>query len=398
MVTMQSEMRPSAAGAGRPAPADGASHPQDTPSLPPVTVGVEEEYLVVDPVSRELSAEAGKVVEEAAAELGDRVTTELTAYQIEVRTRPHRTLAGLAEDVRSLRASVARAAARLGLRIISSGSPVLGQQTPPPITSGPRYAQSVSTFRALDDEQSVCACHVHVGVPDLTVALDISNHLRPWLPTLTALSANSPFWQARDTGYASWRMVTWWRWPIAGPPPFFESPRHFEDLVDSLVATGSIMDRGGLYWEIRPSHHVPTVEVRVADAASTVHDTVLLAGVVKGLALGALEAASEGMPAPRPQQEMLRAASWRAARDGLAGEAVDLTTGHLVPAISQVRRLLADAERALPLKDASYVRAYGSRLITGGNGADRQRAAYARRSSLNDVVDCLISATNPTDD
>lgn len=394
---MQSEIRPSGTGTERPAPAGSDSHPRDAPSLPPVTVGVEEEYLLVDPVSRELSTEAGAVVKEAAAELGDRITTELTAYQIEVRTRPHQTLAGLADDVRSLRASVTRAAARLGLRIISSGSPVLGQQMPPPITSGPRYARSVSTFRALDDEQSVCACHVHVGVSDLTAALDISNHLRLWLPTLTALSANSPFWQARDTGYASWRTVTWWRWPIAGPPPFFESRSHFEDLVDSLITTGSIMDRGGLYWDIRPSHHVPTVEVRVADAASTVNDTVLLAGAVKGLALRALQAISEGRPAPRPQQEMLRAASWRAARDGLAGKAVGLTAGHLVPAISQVRRLLAEVEGALPLNEASYVRAQGSRLITGGNGADRQRAAYARRSSLNDVVDCLISATEHAD-
>ncbi|MGW7082360.1 carboxylate-amine ligase [Streptomyces sp. NPDC054871] len=357
----------------------------------PVTVGVEEEYLLVDPVSRQLSTQADKVVAQAATELGDRVTTEITRYQVEVRTDPHTSLAELGVQLRAARHAVARAAAGLGLRIISSGTPVLGQRTPPPLTPGPRYARSAAMFRALDNEQSACACHVHIGVPDLSTALHLSNHLRPWLPALIALSANSPFWQAQDTGYASWRTMTWWRWPVAGPPPYFESRTHFEDLLDSLLATDTLMDRGGLYWDIRPSHHVPTLEVRVADAAPTVDDTLLLAGVVKGLATLALRAIDDALPAPRPQPEMLRAACWRAARDGLAGQCINLRTGRLEPATAHLDRLFAAVRPALETESCfPLLRAARARARDEGNGADRQRAAHQRRQDLNDVIDHLV--------
>ncbi|MEU3727629.1 glutamate--cysteine ligase, partial [Streptomyces sp. NPDC031705] len=326
---MKSEQRTSAPA---PSPAVHAPSSPRTGAVPAVRVGVEEEYLVIDPVSRQLSTRADKVVAEAAAELGDRATTELTRYQVEVRTHPHTSLTALDEDLRHTRRAVARAAARLGLRVISSGTPVLGQHTPPPLAAGQRYAQSLATFRALDHEQTVCACHVHVEVPDLTTALAVSNHLRPWLPALIALSGNSPYWDGRDTGYDSWRTLIWGRWPVAGPPPYFESAGHYEDLVGRLVTSGTVLDRAGVYWDIRPSHHVPTLEVRVADAAPTVDDTLVLAGAVKGLATAALTAVRDGRPGPRPEAEMLRAAYWRAARDGVRGRSIDLPSGRLRPA------------------------------------------------------------------
>ncbi|MEV8528834.1 glutamate--cysteine ligase [Streptomyces sp. NPDC052000] len=363
----------------------------------PLTVGAEEEYLLVDPETREVSAEAEKVVAEASRELGDRVTSEITRYQVEVRTDPHTTLADFAEQVHATRAAAARAAARQGLRIISSGTPVLARPGPPPLTDGPRYARSAAMFRALDDEQSACACHIHVGVPDLVTALRISNHLRPWIPLLIALAANSPYWAGRDTGYASWRTTIWGRWPVAGPPPYFESTSHFEDLVAGLLATDSVMDRGGLYWDIRPSHHVPTLEFRAADATGTAADTVLLTGIVKAMAATALGAIRAGEPAFRPPPEMLRAACWRAARDGLSGESIDLTTGRLAPAVTQVNQLLSWLRPALQQHgDAEVVHCLWSRLRAHGSRADAQRSAHRRRGSITDVVDHLISTTSPT--
>ncbi|MBB6173012.1 carboxylate-amine ligase [Nocardiopsis mwathae] len=359
----------------------------------PVTVGVEEEYLLVDPSSRQLSTQADQVVARAAGELGDQVTTELTRYQIEIRTDPHTSLAALDGQLRTARTAVARAATELGLRIISSGTPILGQHTPLPVSPGPRYSRSIATFRALDHEQSACACHIHVGIPDLATALQLSNHLRPWLPSLIALTANSPYWTAQDTGYASWRTMTWGRWPVAGPPPYFESRTHYEDLLDSLLRTETLMDRGGLYWDIRPSHHVPTLEVRVADATPTVDDTVLLAGAVKGLATGALAAIREGRPAPRPQPEMLRAACWRAARDGLNGKSVDVHTERLEPVAAHFKRFWAASLPALGADDLAPLRAARERLRAKGNGADRQRRAYRRRHRLTDVVDHLVRST-----
>lgn len=181
------------------------------------------------------------------------------------------------------------------MRAISSGTPVIDEPAPPPVVPDPRYRQSVADFRALDDEQTVCACHIHIGLPDHPAGtLQVSNWLRPWLPVLVALLANSPYWAGRDTGYASWRTMVWARWPVAGPPPYFESPAHFDELVGRCAATGAIMDRTALYWDIRPSHHVPTLEVRIADAACAVEDTALLAAVVRALAATALRAIASG--------------------------------------------------------------------------------------------------------
>ncbi|MFJ7147135.1 glutamate--cysteine ligase [Streptomyces sp. NPDC100445] len=382
----------------RPAPARDSNTSYECGGATALTVGVEEEYLLVDPVSRELSTRADKVVAQAAEGLGDRVTTELTRFQVEVRTEPHDSLTGLGAELRGTREAVAGAAAGLGLRIISSGTPVLGRPGPPPLTAGVRYAQSLATFRALDHEQTVCACHVHVGIPDLATALAVANHLRPWLPALIALTANSPYWDGQDTGYDSWRTLTWGRWPVAGAPPYFESVSHFEDLVGRLISGGTLLDRGGLYWDIRPSHHVPTLEIRVADAAPTVEDTLLLAAAVKGLAGAALSAVRDGRPAPRPEPELLRAAYWRAARDGVRGGAVDLRTGRLEPAAEHLDRLWRTALPALAPAERGVVRALRERLGTAGNGADRQRAAHRRRHSLHDVVDHLIRRTVPGPD
>jgi glutamate---cysteine ligase / carboxylate-amine ligase len=359
-----------------------------------LTVGVEEEYLVVDPVSRAVRPEADSVIAHAAKELGDGVSAEITRFQIEARTDPHTQLAGLGAQIRSMRAAVAEAAALQGLRVVSSGSPVLGAVIPPPLTEGPRYARSFETFRALDDEQSVCACHVHVGLADRSRALAVSNHLRPWLPVLVALGANSPYWAGRDTGYASWRTVTWARWPVAGPPPFFQSVTHFEELVGQFSISGSITDRSGLYWDVRPSEHVPTLEVRVADAAMTVEDTLLLTAVTRALVDTALRAVEIGEPAPNPSPEALRAAYWRAARDGLGGQGFDLRTGRLVPAAVLADGLLVHVSAALERHgDLGLVRAGWAQLRAHGTGADRQRAAYRRRARLHDVVDCLIAMT-----
>ncbi|MFC5219789.1 carboxylate-amine ligase [Streptomyces coerulescens] len=359
-----------------------------------LTVGIEEEVLLIDPATRAPSPQGPQVVGEASRELGDRVGTELTRYQVELRTDPHVCLKEANDQIRSHRATAARAAARLGLRIASTGTPVFGQKAPVPITPGARFARSAGHFRSLDDEQIACACHIHVGLPDSRAAVYVSNHLRLWLPTLTALAANSPFWAGQDTGYASWRTTTWGRWPVSGPPPYFESPAHFDDLVHTLLEAEALIDRGGLYWDIRPSHHLPTIEIRVADAALTPEDTLLLTAVARALTATALTAVQAGEAAPRPVPEVLRAAHWRAARDGLAGSGIDPLTGRLTDQTTLIERLLRTITPALRRhQDLDLVREQWRRLRTEGTGADRQRIAHRQRSSAEDVVDYIVSAT-----
>uniref|UniRef100_UPI00104152F2 carboxylate-amine ligase n=1 Tax=Actinomadura roseirufa TaxID=2094049 RepID=UPI00104152F2 len=289
--------------------------------------GIEEEYFVVDPGSREVVPRAAAVVRRAALALGERASTELVGFLVEAKTPPCDDLGKLEEQVHAMRAAMADAAAAEGVRLAASGTPVLGDLVPAPITAGARYAESLATYRGLDDEQCICSCHVHVEMPDRERAVQVSNHLRPWLPTLLALAANSPYWAGRDTGHACWRALSWARWPVAGPPPFFESHAHYLELVETLLGCGALMDTGTIFWDVRPSARLPTLEIRLGDVAPTAADAAVFAALVRALVQVAVTAVEAGERAPDPSQELLRAAYWLAARDGLAGTGLDVCTG-----------------------------------------------------------------------
>ncbi|MFD7104439.1 carboxylate-amine ligase [Streptomyces celluloflavus] len=361
---------------------------------PRLTVGVEEEFLLVDPHSRLLAPVALPVIATARTKLADLVTPELTCYQVETRTEPHQHLGALAEQLYANRLYLSRAAVAHGARLISSGSPVLSPGGTPPFMPGKRYERSGRIFGALDEEQVCCACHVHVGMDSREEAVLVSNHLRGWIAVLAAMAVNSPLWGGRDTGYAGWRSMCWARWPAAGPPPYFASAAHYDDAVDTLVGTGVALDVGGIYWDVRLSHHVPTLEVRVADAGLSVDDTVLFAALVRAAVATALDDVRAGRPASRPDAHLLRAASWRGAREGLGGVLLDPVSRRLAPAWRRVGQLLAWVRPALVRHgDTALVDSLVSRLSLHGTGAVRQRAALRRRQRPADTVDYLLAGT-----
>ncbi|MQA94301.1 MAG: YbdK family carboxylate-amine ligase [Streptosporangiales bacterium] len=359
-----------------------------------LAIGIEEEFLVVDPVSREVVSRADAVVARAAGVLGPCVSAEVTRFQVEVMTPPSTSLAELGGHVSHIRGAAGEAARAEGVGVVASGSPVLGAVVPVPVTDKPRYRDSARRFRALLDEQCICGVHIHVDVPDRERAVLVSNHLRPWLPVLLAMAANSPYWCGRDTGYASWRTLTWSRWPVSGPPPYFESVAHYDALVATLLDNGALMDVGTIYWDVRPSAHLPTIELRVADVPADPEVTLLIAALARALvatALGDVERGESAWPIPG---ELLRSAYWRAARDGLSGSGVDPASGRLLPATDLVLRLLHRCRAALDAGgDLTFAMAAVDRLLRDGDGASRQRAAYARRGRLTDVVDVLLDRT-----
>ncbi|TDD88031.1 carboxylate-amine ligase [Actinomadura rubrisoli] len=361
--------------------------------------GIEEEYFVVDPGSREVVPRAAAVVRRAGEALGDRASTELVDFLAEAKTPPCDDLDKLEEQIRSMRAAMAAAAAAEGVRLAATGTPVLGELVPAPISAGPRYAESRATYRALDDEQCICSCHVHVEMPDRERAVQVSNHLRPWLPTLLALASNSPYWAGRDTGHACWRVMTWARWPVAGPPPYFASHAHYEELVETLLGCGALMDTGTIFWDVRPSARLPTIEIRLGDVAQTAADAAEFAALIRALVQMSLTAVEAGVRAPDPPQELLRAAYWLAARDGLAGTGVDVCSGRPVTFRRLAGDLLAHVLPALRGSgDLDRVSGGVRRLLTGGTGAERQRSAYRRRGRLADVVDACLLRDTPARD
>lgn len=364
-------------------------------------MGVEEEYLIVDPVTRAVVPQAAEVVASATALLGDRASTEITRFQMEAKTPPCSRTSELERQLREMRRAAASAAGEHGLALVASGTPVLGDVVPPPISDLPRYDLGIANYRALHDEQSICAGHVHVHLPDRERALLVSNHIRPWLPVLIALMANSPIWAGRDTGYASWRTLCWNKWPVAGPPPYFASLADHDALIAALTETGALVDPGTIFWDVRPSPRLPTLEIRVADVPATAHESALFAAVVRALVVVSLQRVDGGDPGPPLSAERLRAAYWRAARDGLDGHGVDPVTGALRPATDLAIDLLRHITPALEgTGDLDLVTHRLDHLRAYGTGAARQRVALEHRGRPADVVDHLITqllATAPAD-
>ena len=361
-----------------------ASHP---------TVGVEEEFLLVDPSTGEPVA-CNEQVAAHAAEHGVKLQLELTSCQIETTTGVVGGSSDLRAELTRLRRITAEAAEGSGAQLLAVGLP----PTVPhefPITDTPRYREIADKFGMIAHEQGICGCHVHVAVASREAAIRVSNRLRPWLPLLLALTANSAVYRAADTGYASWRSVLWARWPSAGPPPHFDSVDEYHAVVRLLRHAGAVLDDGMVYWDVRPSANFPTIEVRVADVPATVGETVLLAALIRACVMTALDDERRGDPIPPLAPHALAAACWKSARDGLDGEAVDLLDSHEpAPARALLDRLVDRVRPALEaVGDYELVHDELDRVAEQGNGAMRQRRAFSRRGDVADVIAEVATAT-----
>ncbi|MEU9852439.1 glutamate--cysteine ligase [Streptomyces sp. NPDC047974] len=360
-----------------------------------LTIGVEEEFVLVDRVSRTPVDRAPEVLASARHVLGDQVQREFFNAQVETATRPTASCRDLRDELARMRAVLGEAGRAARCRPVATGTPVLPPARPPTVTDTERYRRMArryaSRFGVVDGP--VCGCHIHVGTLGRDVALGLSRGMAPWLPVLQAITANSPYSHSRDTGFDSWRSVEFARWPTVGPAPDLDEP-HYLSRVDELVRTGTLLDRRMVYWYARPSEHVPTLEIRVADANADVDTVVLLACLVRGLAMALLPEVLEGRPAPRVPLRRLLLAHELAARYGLSGFGLDPCTGRETPAGTLGDRLVDRARPGLDaVGDTERALRQWRRLRARGAGAARQRAVYRRHRSLTDVVDSLAETT-----
>ncbi|MET9633797.1 YbdK family carboxylate-amine ligase [Lentzea sp. NPDC006480] len=299
---------------------------------------MEEEFLLVDTASGRTSVRADAVL----ARLQDTDLTkfhaELAATQVEAASGPCTTVAELGQALQQARATLAKAAEEIGVGLVSRGTPAKPSLQPIVRLTNPRFHRILDAYAGVVEHYEACGCHVHVGVPDRETGVRILNHLRPWLPTLLALSANSP-----DNGYASWRMVEQSRFPGSGVPPTFTSVADYDAHVARMVASGTLVDRTQSFWLARLSSKWPTVEFRAADAAATVEDAMLQAALSRALVhTAALD------DEPRPvRDDVCAAAVWAASRYGLDGAAVDPWRECRVPATAMLDRLLEHVTPAL---------------------------------------------------
>ncbi len=331
------------------------------------TFGVEEEFMLVDPTTLEQQPRAETVLARLTAELA---AHEFLASQIEHASPVFDSLPQAVDELSQFRAHLARAAHAEGLAVYSAGMPFQAAAYPT-LTDDPRYDRVRAGFREVIADHQVNGLHVHVAVPNREVGVRVLGRIRPWLPTLLALSGNSPFWRGVDTGFASWRTIMMRRWVTGGCPPVFADAADYDRRLGALVGIGGTVDVETVAWNARLSEHYPTVELRVFDAQLEAADSVLLAALARGLIERAIEDDDEPMPSIDP--ELLDASLWHAARDGLSDQLV--CDGALVPAHAAIDALvehirLDDADRA-------FVIAGLERLQLSGIGAERQRQAFA---------------------
>ncbi len=361
----------------------------------PMTLGVEEEFLLLDPVTGENAPAAEKVLAGLADDARPQSRLEVRHSMVEMVTGVCTQLTEVREQLGGLRRAAAESAAATGAALVAIGAtPIADPQRT--VTDNPRFQAIGRHYGPIAHDPAVCGCHVHVGVPDREVAIQVGNHLRVWLPVVQALTVNSPLFDGVDTGHASWRSMQLERWPSLGPSPLLASGEEYDRTIRTLVASGTMLDESMVLWYARPSATWPTVEVRVGDVCLSVEDTVLVAGLIRGLVATAVDRISAGRPAPDVPDYIVRAAHWNAAHDGLAGTLLDPRQGVARPAWDLVEDLVATVAPALESHgDLAEVRAGLARLRRDGTAAERQRAIFRRTGDIRATLTELARLTVP---
>ena len=356
--------------------------------MSPRSLGVEEEFLLVEPGTGRPQAVAGTILRAARPEL----EAELQQQQLETNSRPCRSLDELHRELRRCRSAATEEAERVGAHVVAlATSPVPVE--PSPLRSE-RYERMAEDYGLTAQEQLTCGCHVHVGIDSAEEGVAVLDRSGPWLAALLALSANSPYWQGRESSYASFRYQVWGRWPSSGPAGPFGTARAYRETIEEMVQSGTIIDPGMVYFNARLSDRYPTIEVRIADVCLRTGDAVLIAGLVRALVETEARAWRDGKPALRARNELLRLAAWRASRSGLDGALLSPRDGKPEPAAAVVAALVEHCREALAdAGDAGAVAELLADLLARGNGAAFQRDEHRRSGRLPEMIGRAVDVT-----
>ena len=358
------------------------------------TLGVEEEYQILDPISYDLSSSAPQLLQEAQKTLGDAVQYEMLLSQIETATPVCQTLTEVRAALTHLRSHLITAANMCGVHIAASGTHPFARWQNQQFSPGERYHSIKQNYRQLAYEQSIFGCHVHVGLDNREEAVQVMNHARVWLAPLLALTGNSPFFAGFDTGYASYRTEIWARWPFSGPPQLFSSLAEHDALVEALTIPGSMDNAREVYWDMRLSSRFNTLEVRLIDVCLTIDEAVMIAGLIRALIQTCHQSVLRGEPYPSVRQEIVRAAHWRAARYGLDADLLNPHTGQAIAARSLIDNLLAFVRPALESQDDwEAIAALVATLLQQGTGAARQREIFNSTHQWHDLMNFIVTET-----
>lgn len=357
------------------------------------TLGVEEEYMVIDPESRELKSHDHKIVDQASLQLQDRVKAEMHQAVVEVGTGICKDIHEAAQDIAHLRKTVAHIAGELGLKIGAAGTHPFSHWSKQLITPNPRYDEIVNEMQEAARSNLIFGLHVHVGIKEKNMAIHIMNTIRYFLPHVYALSTNSPFWEGRNTGYKSYRTKVFDKFPRTGLPDFFNDWDDYKNYVNLLIRTHCIDNAKKIWWDVRVHPFFDTIEFRICDVPLLIQETVAITAVLQALVVKLYKLRLQNMSFIVYTKALINENKWRASRYGIQGKLIDFGKQAEVETRELILELLwfiDDVVDELGSREAvNYIHA----ILAQGTGADRQLAIFEKTNSLERVVDYITDQT-----
>ena len=357
------------------------------------TLGIEEEFAIIDPETRELRSHIQEILEYGKVILKEQIKPEMHQSVVELGTEICQSVVDARAHVIELRSRLAELAARSGLKIASVGTHPFSHWRDQLITQGERYHEIVKDMQQLARANLIFGLHVHVGIPDRDVAIHVMNQARYFLPHIYALSVNSPFWVGQDTGLKGYRLKVFERFPRTGIPDAFESLSEYEDYCKLLVKTGCVDNAKKIWWDIRLHPFFDTLEVRVCDAQSRVDDTLAIAALIQAVIVKLHKLLSRNITFRVYRRRLLDENRWRASRYGIEGKLIDFGKEAEVDTRSLLNELLEFVSTEVNELGTQREMAHIERIMREGTGADRQLAVWQHTHDMKIVVDQIVAET-----
>jgi len=361
--------------------------------LPELTLGIEEEYQIIDPRSRELTSYVQEMLEEGRVLLKDQIKPEFMQSQVEVGSSVCHNIGEVRSELQRLRGSILELAHRNDLTVAAASTHPFSMWEQQKVTVHDRYTKHEEALRDVARRLLIFGMHIHVGIEDKELMVDVMNQAKYFLPHLLALSTSSPFWHGRDTGMKSYRSIVFENMPRTGPPPEFNSYAEYQRTVDVLVKTGCIEEPTMIWWDIRPHPQFPTLEFRHSDICTRIDEACCITALVVSLVAKLMQLRQNNQSWRRYRYELIRENKWRAVRWGLDGDLIDFGKAESIPTrqlIVELIDLVEDVADQLGVLDEVM---YAHTILDGGTSADRQLAKYAETGDFKDVVDQVVAET-----
>jgi glutamate---cysteine ligase / carboxylate-amine ligase len=357
------------------------------------TLGIEEEFAIIDPETRELRSHIQEILEDGKVVLKEQIKPEMHQSVVELGTEICPSIVDARQHVIDLRSRLAELAGRSGLKIASVGTHPFSHWRDQLITQGERYREIVKDMQQLARANLIFGLHVHVGIPNREMAIHVMNQARYFLPHIYALSVNSPFWVGQDTGLKGYRLKVFERFPRTGIPDAFESLSEYEDYCKLLVKTGCIDNAKKIWWDIRLHPFFDTLEVRVCDAQTRVDDTLAIAALIQAIVAKLFKLLRQNITFRIYRRRLLDENRWRAARYGIDGKLIDFGKETEVEERSLLSELLEFVASEVDEFGTQREMAHIERIMSEGTGADRQLAIWKQTRDMKAVVDHIVAET-----